>query len=524
MIRHSYVYALFSAFLNSWNKSFTRRALFVDFGLERKYEDGFFGRTLNNFTNIIEKINAWFARIMKESRIFAFYRRKTGEITSSVTLAGYYNASFFAKLAGKVFSLGVTELSVFVLAFLIPIVPTKIVLALGAVVAVLFSISVFVTGKTKLKFQLMDLFVLLFLIMLTYSVLISYNMKSSAQVAAVYILFIALYFAVKNVVNTKEKLYTVVSLIVLAGFLVSLYGVYQWLTGSYIETESWIDSDMFETATRRIYSTLDNPNVLGEYLLFIIPLAFGMLYYLKNNFYKLAAPGILGVTVLCMVFTQSRGAWLGLILTLALFALLNDRRLVLLGLAGLMFSPVIMPRSIIERFTSIGNMSDSSTSYRVNIWLAALLMIQRFWPSGIGLGTDTFVYIYRLFAFNAGYAFHSHNLYLQLVIDMGIFGLIVFIAYMCCFFKNLLVTVSTSKDKFLKAVSAALCAGMAGYLLQGFTDNVWYNYRIVAMFWLLMALSGAAANISKAKMTAQPSNVFSKNVGLPLNQGTITGG
>ena len=30
--------------------------------------------------------------------------------------------------------------------------------------------------------------------------------------------------------------------------------------------------------------------------------------------------------------------------------------------------------------------------------------------------------------------------------------------------------------------------GVLALLVQGLTDNVWYNYRIVLLFWLLMGL------------------------------------
>jgi O-antigen ligase len=254
---------------------------------------------------------------------------------------------------------------------------------------------------------------------------------------------------------------------------------------------------MFEGVAARIYSTLDNPNVLGEYLLFIIPLAFAMVYYFKEYFNKFVALSLCGITALCMILTFSRGAWLGLMFGIVIFIFLKDRRMLWLGLIALIVAPFVVPQSVIDRLLSIGNMSDGSTSYRVNIWLASLNMLATFWPSGIGLGTETFVFIYRKYSFNAVHAPHSHNLYLQLMIDLGIVGLVLFVAIIAVFYKKIFLRINQSKgrDKFVTAAGAALCAGMAGFLLQGMTDNVWYNYRVVIFFWLIVALSGALANI-----------------------------
>ncbi len=389
------------------------------------------------------------------------------------------------------------EIGIYALAFLMPLMPTMFILGISVLVVLSYFIKVVFTGEHKLSVKLLDFFVAAFLLIILYSVVISYIPKSSLIVAAVYTLFLLTYFAVKNVINTKDKLYTVISILCVSGFLVSLYGVYQRYSGSYISAEAWLDTDMFENMSGRVYSTLDNPNVLGEHLLFVIPMAFGMLYYMKKPFYKLITIGILATACVCMILTLSRGAWLGLIIALIVFVFLKDRRLLWLGLIALLIMPFVLPPSIIERFSTIGNMSDGSTAYRVNIWMASLKMLGTFWPIGIGLSTDVFVFIYQKFAFNAVYAPHSHNLYLQILIDLGIGGFTAFVLILFGYFKNLLVSIS-SKSKRLTAISASLCAGMLGYLVQGMTDNVFYNYRIVLYFWVIIALGGSIAATIKS--------------------------
>ena len=41
---------------------------------------------------------------------------------------------------------------------------------------------------------------------------------------------------------------------------------------------------------------------------------------------------------------------------------------------------------MISRFTSIGDMTDGSTTYRVSIWLGTLDMLKHYWLCGIGPG------------------------------------------------------------------------------------------------------------------------------------------
>jgi len=387
-----------------------------------------------------------------------------------------------------------TETGVFATAFLIPLVPTKLVLGMTLITFVSYVLHV-LAGRLKFRFSLMDFFVFTFAFCVIVSVFTSFRPLGSAPVAAVYLLFIAFYIAVKNTLTSKKQVFAIVSVIVLSGVIVAVIGIYQRMTGSYADVEMWLDADMFEGVGARIYSTLENPNVLGEYLIIIISLALGMLYYFKQPIYKLSALAIIGLTGMCMAFTLSRGAWVGLIFAVVVFIMLSDRRLIWLGIIAVILAPLILPRSMVERFLSIGNIQDTSTNYRLNIWLASLLMLKIFWPSGIGLGLPSFVFVYSIFAFNAVYAPHSHNLFLQIAIDLGIAGFVAFAGMIIMFFKKLFMAQKTAGkgDKLTKILPGALCAALAGYLLQGMTDNVWYNYRIVCLFWLLLAVAGSAA-------------------------------
>ena len=422
----------------------------------------------------------------------------------SMKVSAFY--LFFGLIAvlGAVLILYSPLVGVMVTAFAIPILPTMLILGLEALTVFSFLCKLLFSSQYTFKINMIDLFILLFAVLVICSVPISYIPGSSASVAVVYLLFIAFYFVVKNVINTREKLFAVASLLVCAGVLVALYGILQKYTGIGMDTEAWIDAEMFGDQSR-IGSTLENPNVLGEYFLFVIPVALSMLYYFnkaRNLPYKAVAFGALGVMGVAMLFTSSRGAWLGLIVAMVVFTLVKDRRLIWLGVLVLMAAPFAIPASYMERFFSIGNMADTSTAYRVSIWMASTNMLKDFWPVGIGLSSNVFIYIFQKYAYSASYALHSHNLYLQVMLTLGISGFILFLLILFMFYKNILSRINKSKSSFLTAFSASLCAGMTGYLVQGMTDNTWYNYRIVSYFWVVLALAGVCGCLMADKENA----------------------
>ncbi len=142
-------------------------------------------------------------------------------------------------------------------------------------------------------------------------------------------------------------------------------------------------------------------------------------------------------------------------------------------------------------------MGDSSTNYRVNIWYASLNLLKDYWIIGIGLSPSVFIYVYQKYAYSASYAQHSHQLFFQMAIELGIAGLGLFLGMIILFFKEIFNNIYKETDNFLKTFYVALAGGMLGYLAQGFTDNSWYNYRMVMYFFLMLALSSIYHSIKE---------------------------
>ena len=263
-----------------------------------------------------------------------------------------------------------------------------------------------------------------------------------------------------------------------------------------IDTKNaWIDEEMFEEATMRVYSTLANPNVLGEYLILALPVcALVFINYTKTLWQKIVYGMFFICTLLCLVLTQSRGCWIGFFVSAFLFITYYKSSIWKVLPLFLLILPLIVPETIINRLLSVGNMSDSSTSYRVYIWFGTLSMLKYFWLGGIGLGESAFRNIYPYFSYSGIVAPHSHNLYLQLTVESGIMALVVFIVTMLIFIKDMINVQVKSKKYGLEAM--ALMSGVVAFLVQSMFDYTFYNYRVMGIFFMVLALSGALVNIS----------------------------
>ena len=154
---------------------------------------------------------------------------------------------------------------------------------------------------------------------------------------------------------------------------------------------------------------------------------------------------------------------------------------------------VVLPETVISRFTSIGNLTDNSTSYRVYIWIGTLAMLKDYWLCGIGPGDGAFNMVYPAYSYKGIVAPHAHNLCLQIVCDAGIAALGVFLLLLFVYFRMLCSAMSREKDPASRLLQIAFTAGVCGFLVQAMTDYSFYNYRVMFLFWAVLALGAACA-------------------------------
>ena len=391
-------------------------------------------------------------------------------------------------IIGCILVLWKVEIGIFTSILLLPFLPTILIVGLTLITVFSFFIRIMLTD-IKLKYGPLSIWITLFgSLILLYSVF-SVTPKSSLPVAFIFISYIVLFFVIINTVTSKKAMYLLIFTLLCSSTIESLYGIYQYKIGIATGFNNWTDPELFPEMKTRIFGTLDNPNILAQYLEFIMPLSIGLFWIEKNILKKFMFLGMSGVMLLCLLLTGSRGGWLAFVISMIVFGILKDRRILLLGFAFGLVSINFLPDSIITRIASIANFSESSNSYRIFLWGASFEIVKDFWMSGVGIGVDAFQKIYTSFYIREGvFAFHTHNLYLQILIESGIFGFITFLGIIFMSFRHGLITLINSTDELTKTVLAALIAGLTGFLFHGITENSFYNFKILYLFWFMLGL------------------------------------
>ncbi len=314
----------------------------------------------------------------------------------------------------------------------------------------------------------------------------SVTVRGSLPSLVLWASYVAVFFVASQWVRNRGDAWFAAVAWAASATLVALLGIRQYFSG--IETtESWVDIKMTDYITTRVYAIFGNPNMLAEYLSYAIILAFVMFLASRGALARLSMAVAIVPMIACLGVTFSRGGWVATALGLFIVSAVKDRRFLALLLVVLVVSPVFLPESILLRAESLITLGDSSAKYRLTIWTSVLRMIKDKWATGIGLGPLTFAQVYPQYEIAGTPAAHTHNLYLQILVEMGVAGLLFFLWAVFGHLRDALA--SRHLDRYASFVLVGTVAGTLGQLAHGFIDNIWYSPKNVMFFWAAIGIT-----------------------------------
>ena len=386
------------------------------------------------------------------------------------------------------------RIGIFAGAFILPFMPDMLnMLYMIFLVGVYFYKGLFKKINPLTK-EAIDLPILLFVIIITISTITSIDPSGSFRDLAIHITSIGFLFVIVNNINSKRDFNIFIVFLVFSATLVALYGFYQYKVGVEMEAK-WVDTVNNPDVKTRIYSVFGNPNILAEYLIMIIPISISLFWFSKKAHKKMVFLITSLILMLALILTLSRGGWLGFAFGIFVFILLIEKRLLLSIIPVTLGALYFLPQSILNRILSIGNLADSSNSYRIRMWSITWNIIKDHWLVGVGFGHLPFKATFETYIRTMP-TYHAHNTYLETMAEMGILGFIVFISFIFVLYKYSIKKLIKGKDRYIKTMTAGVLAGLSSVLVHGAVENILYIPRIIMTFWILVALILALMRIS----------------------------
>ncbi|UZQ55009.1 IctB family putative bicarbonate transporter [Trichothermofontia sichuanensis B231] len=318
-------------------------------------------------------------------------------------------------------------------------------------------------------------------------------------------LYISLFAMMAQVLRSPRWRSWLIGVYLLTALVVSTYGLRQWFVGV-DALATWVDPESPLAQTTRVYSYLGNPNLLAAYLVPAVAFSIAAIGVWQRWTLKLLALTMTIVNITCLLLTFSRGGWIGMVVVLGVLTLLFAYwrswslplfwrtwaiPIALAVMVSVILAAVVIVDPLRDRVVSMfQGRQDSSNNFRINVWLAVIEMIRDHPLLGIGPGNDAFKKVYPLYAQARFAALSAYSIFLEVLVETGVLGLVGFLWLLLVTFNQAWRQVEELRVRAHPELPwlFATIATMLGMLAHGLVDTVWYRPQVAMLWWLTIAL------------------------------------
>ncbi len=235
----------------------------------------------------------------------------------------------------------------------------------------------------------------------------------------------------------------------------------------------------------------------GGLLLLFSCMALSMLLFTKNKIKYLWGLGFL-LSLFALILTQTRSAWIGLVIATALILFLyKPRVLIIIPFAvGLFY--LASPQPIKRRALSIFSLKDYSSRTRIEYMRAGIKIIKDY--PFFGTGPDTVDIIFQ----NPKYELsertkrfpHLHNNILQTGAERGIPALLAWLIFMMWAFISL-IKLLKNKDPTLYPLAIVALAALLALFIAGLFEYNFADSEITMLFLYMITIPFSLARIQR---------------------------
>ena len=230
----------------------------------------------------------------------------------------------------------------------------------------------------------------------------------------------------------------------------------------------------------RLELLAQGPNVTGTCLLIAILLAWSYADWLQRPWQKVGVRLAALAAVPRLLFTGSRGAWLGFAGGVASYMLFssNRRNIVWAVVAVLIVAMVVQTSPSVQR--RIDRMfSLERNRDRLEVWSVTLSMI----PDHLvfGIGTAVFPHVYQQYSPRGNSMALAHNFFLHALAEYGVPGLVLLVTVVGLS----IVAGFQVVAKHRWALAQGVLAALIGTLIHQQVDNTIHAANLANIFWFL---------------------------------------
>ena len=235
----------------------------------------------------------------------------------------------------------------------------------------------------------------------------------------------------------------------------------------------------------RAAATFANPNLFAQYMIMAVPFVAAYGFTGERSTSRIIARLSLLFAVLGIFVSFSRGCYLALGAIAVVMCVANIRRLIpilIVAFSGFL----LIPTTVYERLTSIGNATDVAISDRFHVWGITMQVFLEHPLTGTGIGLGG---IWPRLAESGFSAPHAHNTFLEFLVEGGIIGLLILFFLLWKLFREGFELIIHNPR--IRMYGASVIAFCGGFCVSGMVDFPLFAPKLIGMFFTVLALTDA---------------------------------
>ena len=366
---------------------------------------------------------------------------------------------------------------------------------------------------------------------------LSLDVEATRSAVTMLVSLLILFLLAANFLNTRERLSMLAKFLVLYGMALAVFALIQHFT---------CDSCLYgvKEVSGTPFGPFPNRNHFAGYMELLMPLPLAILTVRAAGKWSMICGFAAVLTGTALVMSLSRGGLLTLITEIVFIAAMSKRvqrlgreqarkehpsmiraawiragppvfvgLLILAGVFWIGSAPI--GERLSRTITDFTDPKSSSTDGRVPIWRDTLSLIKANPVLGVGIGA--FPTAFPIYDRNSGFLDigASHNDYLQIVADAGIFGALIALWFVVVVFRAI-ARATSCHDRLLAGLALGAATGIVGILVHSLFD---FNLQIPSnalLFLVFVAVISHLGIVAKGDLQTSAATTAKGRVGFSI--------
>ncbi len=403
----------------------------------------------------------------------------TGVVVGAMLFVAYFYLSFLSP-----------EFSLFSTILILPYISLDkpegygILATLVVITTISFSRKL-VFGKRVLNFEQYDILILLLLLVVLISGIFLKGVESF-EWSIKYISLSLVYILAGNIITNRRLADCALNAIIFSSVLPAITSVMEFVR---VIAYSSIE-ELYYNGISSVFYTRE---IAAAHFAVSVAMAVAMAVQSKG-FVRAGYISVGALTLAGLILTFEPFAYIAFLLGVAAYFCLRRgglAGLALIPLAAVPYAVFMLPGDFLSRV--FGMTTDGLYPKDIlSLWAETLSIFKQHPWLGIGIGSEAF-----LEEISVSGVTNSHNLFLEIATEAGVFALILFVMIIWVRMRHKIVYRRYLRNSSVKLISASASSAIFVLVTLGATTYIWQDLSLYYLFWCVFGIGSAALRIAK---------------------------